>query len=307
MSERTDPLVSVVIPTFNQAGFLDEALRSVTGQTFQNWEAIVLNNFSTDNTVSIVEQIRDPRIRILDFANGGVIAKSRNKGIQLSAGKYVAFLDSDDVWEPNKLARSIELLEKGSDLVCHAERWFGGGMRDRVVKYGPESRADYTSLLVEGNCISTSTVVMRRETLVSLGGFSERKDFVTTEDYDLWLRTSRSGFRVSFTDEVLGSFRRHTSSASSSTLRHLAAELAVLENHFQSVDTNLRMQYRRRKGLAYYTAARAFTRHHNFREGFVMFVKAIALSPRRVRCWVGLSVHLFVSIQFLTKKLNRHA
>jgi teichuronic acid biosynthesis glycosyltransferase TuaG len=297
-------LVSIVIPTFNQAEFLKEALGSVINQTHRAWEAIVINNFSTDTTIEVLNQFNDARISRLDFANDGVIARSRNKGIELAKGEYVAFLDSDDLWEPTKLTRSLDALSSGADVVCHAERWFGGGERERVVRYGPEYRAEYESLLINGNCISTSATVIRRSVLADLGGFQEREDFITTEDYDLWLRTARSGYKIVFTEEVLGSFRRHSTSASSSTIRHLQAELAVLEEHFRSSTPAICSHHEERIGLAHYTAARSFTRSSKFLSGFKMFLNSLRCSPWRWRYWAGLVIHISRSPVMILKRVK---
>ena len=118
MNERiTAPLVSIVIPTYNHAPLLHRAIESIRAQTFTHWKAIIVNNFSTDDTVSVVESFSDNRIQLIDFANNGVIAASRNKGIELADGTYVAFLDSDDTWFPEKLEMCVGVLEKGADLV----------------------------------------------------------------------------------------------------------------------------------------------------------------------------------------------
>lgn len=287
----TAGLVSIVIPTYNQAGFLREALESVKNQTYSDWEAIVVNNFSTDNTEDVVTRIGDSRIRLSTFANDGVIARSRNLAISLSRGEFVAFLDSDDLWESTKLAKAVEVLSSGADLVCHAERWFGAGERDRIVRYGPTERATYESLLFHGNCISTSATVMRRRTLEQLGGFRDNPEFITTEDYDLWLRVAKSGLKMAFVDDVLGSFRRHKASASSATIRHLHAELSVLNDHFQSFPSGSRTRQNRRIAFAYYSAGRAFTRERSTQQGIAMFVKALKLHPLSPRAWVGLAIH----------------
>lgn len=285
-------VVSVVIPTFNQADYLSEALACVRQQTHSNWEAIVINNYSTDHTVSVVNSLKDHRIRLINFANDGIIARSRNLGIGESRGEFIAFLDSDDLWEDQKLERCIGILGHGADLVCHAERWFGGESRDRIVKYGPSERATYEALLTKGNCISTSATVVRHEVIDALGGFRDRSDFVTTEDYDLWLRIAQHGYRIDFIEDTLGSFRRHASSASSSTLRHLHAELAVLSDHFMNAPDRLRINEKQRRAFAYYAAARGFSKSSHVTNSFRMFGMAIRLNPTSARTWIGLFVHL---------------
>ncbi len=97
----TGTLVSVVIPTYNHARFLGRALQSVMDQTYKNWEVIIIDNHSQDNTDEIVEAFKDPRITLLKIHNNGVIAASRNMGIRAAKGEWIAFLDSDDHWYPN--------------------------------------------------------------------------------------------------------------------------------------------------------------------------------------------------------------
>ncbi len=300
--QNSQELVSIVVPTFNQADFLAEALASVIAQTHTSWEAIVVNNFSTDHTVDVVNQIGDSRIALVNFANEGVIASSRNLGISKARGKYVAFLDSDDTWEPSKLTKSIGVLSSGADLVCHAERWFGGGSRERIVRYGPEPRASYDSLLLKGNCISTSAVVVRRSVLDQLNGFRTDPRFITTEDYDLWLRIAQDGFTISFITEVLGSFRRHQTSASSSTARHLLAELAVVNDHFASERNFGPTIVKHRHALAHYTAARSYSKSSKFVDALGSFLTSLRLNPGRPRTWAGLLVHLASPIRKRKKR-----
>ena len=95
-SEQNIPAVSIVIPTYNHAEYLEQALNSVAKQTFNNWEAIIVNNFSDDATLQIIEQFNEPRFKVINFRNHGVIAASRNEGIRNSLAPVIAFLDSDD-------------------------------------------------------------------------------------------------------------------------------------------------------------------------------------------------------------------
>lgn len=226
------PVVSVVIPTYNHAQFLRKALDSICNQTFTDWEAIVVNNYSEDDTEAVVASFVDPRIRLETFRNNGIIAASRNLGIKLSRGEYIAFLDSDDSWHPEKLARSKAVLDEGNDLVCHGEIWMKNGREFRQVDYGPVERSNYQSLLFGRNCISTSAVTVRKTCLEKVGCFSEDAAFAMVEDYDLWLKLSKAEFRFAFIDEMLGVFNIHKANNSRAVVRQMHAELAVLEKHF---------------------------------------------------------------------------
>lgn len=273
----SSPLVSVVIPTYNHAQFLRAAIQSVINQTFADWEAVVVNNYSEDDTVQIVASFNDPRIRLVNFRNHGVIAASRNHGIGLATGKMIAFLDSDDVWYPEKLQRCMDALGEQADVVCHAEAWVKENAPPRVVMYGPQSRTRYLSLLYDGNCLSTSAIVVRKSALDKAGGFSEDPQIVTAEDYELWLRLAKEGCSFVLIEKVLGEYRLHGGNQSKAVMRNLGAELAVLQKHFSEIRddgiaTRLKMQ--RRLALAYYTAARGMQAEGDHINGMKLLLRS---------------------------------
>lgn len=251
---KQEPVISVVIPTYNHARFLRKALDSVCRQTFTDWEAIVVNNYSEDDTEDVVASFADPRIRLENFRNHGVIAASRNLGIKLSQGGYVAFLDSDDSWHPEKLARVIMALDDGYGLVCHGEIWMKDDVEFKRVNYGPAEKSKYRSLLFERNCISTSAVTVRKGCLEKVGGFSEEPAFAMVEDYELWMKLARAGYRFAFIDEMLGIFNLHAANSSRAVFRQMNAELAVLEKHFSQLESwplGDRLRRLRRLGRVY--------------------------------------------------------
>ena len=250
---NNSPLVSIVIPTYNHAPMLQRALATVIEQTYQNWNAIVVNNYSTDNTLEVVAQFNDPRIQCVNFRNNGVIGASRNEGIALATGKYVAFLDSDDTWFTGKLEQCVEVLESGSDLVCHAEYWIDESGKSRLVAYGPSEAATHHNLIYKGNRISTSATVVRATLLKEVNGFDISPELISTEDYDLWIRLAAKSNKFAFIDEPLGEYHRHDKNVSANIEKHLASELALLAKHF-SANTRFEnmIARRRRKALAYY-------------------------------------------------------
>lgn len=248
------PAVSVVIPTYNHALFLRNAIQSVCDQSFDDWEMIIVNNYSNDDTESVINSFNDTRIRHELFKNNGVIASSRNYGIELSRGEFIAFLDSDDIWYGDKLERSVSALKQGYDLICHAENWMRAGSVVRTVQYGPTEMAIYRTLLYSRNCLSTSAITVRKRCLKEVGGFSEDAAFITAEDYDLWLRLSRSGVTFHFLEDVLGEYTLHDSNSSNMILRQMRAELSVLKKHFDEIDHPFftdRLRYLRRVSRTY--------------------------------------------------------
>ena len=281
------PRVSVVIPSYNHAQFLGAALASVRAQTMGDWEAIVINNFSTDDTEAVVTGVGDNRIRLVNFANHGVIAASRNYGIALATGEFVAFLDSDDTWKPGKLEKCLTRLAEGCELVCHGERWVreDGGSRDVI--YGPESRATFDALLFEGNCISTSAVVLRREWLARVGGFDEDPELVTAEDYHLWLKLAQAGVRIGFVPDILGDYRIHAGNQSRAALRNMRATQAVFEKALATLPGPLpfaiNVKTWRRRAILDYSGARGLQDNGQHWSAWPWFVRAILrwpLSPK---------------------------
>jgi glycosyltransferase involved in cell wall biosynthesis len=190
MSDVT-ALVSVVIPNYNRAADLRRALTAVIGQTWRRWEALVVDNHSTDNVAQVIGSFQEPRIRMLSVHNHGVIALSRNVGVANAAGSYVAFLDSDDWWAPRKLELSVRALDSGADIVYHdlyLARSARSGWRPRRARTRPLSAPAFRCLLERGNVLTNSSVVVRRRLLLEIGGLSEDPELTSWEDYECWLR-----------------------------------------------------------------------------------------------------------------------
>lgn len=213
-----EPLVSVVIPTFNRARDLERALKSVLAQTCPRWEALVVDNHSSDNTDEVVKAFGDPRIRLLKIHNNGVIAASRNLGIRHALGEYIAFLDSDDWWLPRKLEESLKYLDQGSDVVYHdlfmvyraGQRIFWRKVRARALGVPA-----FQDLLVNGNALITSSVVARKSILLEIGGLSEDTALISWEDYDAWLRAARITDKFRKLSKPLGYYWRGGGNVSS--------------------------------------------------------------------------------------------
>ncbi len=185
---RKSPRVSVIIPTYNRSWCLSEAIDSVLSQTFQNMELIVVDDGSTDETPALLSRYGD-HLRVLCQSNRGVSA-ARNGGIQTARGNLIAFLDSDDTWQPGKLARQVDFFDTHPDaMICQTEEtWIRRGVR-----VNPKRRhRKLSGWIFEASLalclVSPSAVMMRRELLEGMGGFDE--SLPACEDYDLWLRVS---------------------------------------------------------------------------------------------------------------------
>ena len=214
------PLVSVVIPTYNMEHHIAETLISVLSQTLESWEAIVVDDCSTDSTAQIVNDFveQDSRIRYLRLPeNSNLPAVPRNYGIQQAQGKYVALLDHDDIWSVHKLERQSQVLEADETIaMVHSPFWV---MRNGRSFWGlfylrsPQQSSSPVSKLKKSNVIQCSSVVIKKDVVQELGGFNESFEFRAVEDYHLWFRVSQH-HRIVFISEIHGVYRHHKSSTS---------------------------------------------------------------------------------------------
>lgn len=187
MNEK-NPFVSIIIPTYNRGWVIKEAIDSVLEQTYKNVELLVVDDESTDNTTEILNAYGKD-IQVLTQKNKGVSA-ARNRGISEAKGELIAFLDSDDLWLPKKLAVQVDFFQSNPEaLICQTEEiWIRNGKR-----VNPKKKHKKYSGMIFNQClplciVSPSAVMMRRSLLKKVGLFDEH--LPACEDYDLWLRVS---------------------------------------------------------------------------------------------------------------------
>jgi glycosyltransferase involved in cell wall biosynthesis len=188
-------MVSVIIPTFNRADFLAEAIDSVLAQTAKDFELIVVDDGSTDRTRGLIANYEN-RVRYFFQPNAGAAA-ARNLGIRRAAGELIAFLDSDDLWLPSKLSRQIEWMAAHPEIkLCYTDEiWIRRGVRVNQKKIHAKSGGWIYPLCLPRCIISPSSALMRRELFEAVGLFDQQ--LPVCEDYDFWLRVA-SRFEVGF-------------------------------------------------------------------------------------------------------------
>jgi glycosyltransferase involved in cell wall biosynthesis len=184
--------VSVIIPTYNRSSFLIQAVESVLDQSFRNFELLIIDDGSIDETKDILKRFGE-RINYIYQEHKGV-SKARNLGIKLSKGRFISFLDSDDLWKKEKLARQIEVFNQNKELmICYTnEIWIRKG---RFVN--PKKKHQKYSGWIFDKClplciVSLSSAMIKREVFDEIGLFDEK--LLACEDYDFWLRASRRYF-----------------------------------------------------------------------------------------------------------------
>ena len=196
--------VSVVMPSYNCELYIEKAIRSVMAQTHQNLELLVIDDGSTDGSCSIVEELAacDPRVKLFKNATNMGTARTRNRGLELSRGDFVAFLDSDDTWHPEKLQVQIsQIIQSGAEVSYTAYNIIDEHDKIKSVYNVPASIV-YEELLKE-NMIGCSTVLIKRS---AVDKFRFRTDFYH-EDYCLWLELTRKGHKFVGSTEPLVDWR----------------------------------------------------------------------------------------------------
>jgi glycosyltransferase involved in cell wall biosynthesis len=210
----TNPTVSVIIPAYNVASYIAETLESVLAQTYRDFETIVINDGSTDDTEARIAPFR-PRINYIHKKNGGVHS-ARNAGLRASRGRYIAFLDGDDMWMPRYLEALLGMLENDPKISAvypnaylFGSPHFTGKLHQELF---PVSEPVTFERVLKRECFIFCSVLLRRSVLDEVGGFDEGLREQGAEDLDLWLRILQCGYRFQFTTEPLVKYRwRHDS------------------------------------------------------------------------------------------------
>jgi glycosyltransferase involved in cell wall biosynthesis len=207
-----DPLISVILPTFNRLEFLRAAVTSVFEQTFARWELVIADDGSAEETRVYLRELSDPRVRVLLRPASGNPAATRNAAIRAARGAYLAFLDSDDLWLPDKLETQVRLMQRQPERrwsYTRASRIDRAGRslsEPRLQAWLPFDGDIVEPLLRLDALIATATVMADRALVVEAGAFDEKQMFA--EDYDLWLRLALRS-QVSVVDAPLTCLRVH--------------------------------------------------------------------------------------------------
>jgi len=239
MKIETSPLISVVIPTYNHAEFLKVAITSVLEQTYKNFEVIIVDNNSNDHTNEVVYRFNDDRIHLYKINNNGIIAVSRNLGVDHAKGDWIAYLDSDDYWYPTRLQCLVDSMnnDPNYDILSTDEYKYNklSGKKTKLI-YGPLKGQKYRSLLLFGNRLSPSASLVRKEFLLKNDvRFNESHNFVTVEDYDYWLQLALLNARFKFIHSFEGEYLVHGGNSSGQMVLHKSNLLSLLKHHIFNV------------------------------------------------------------------------
>ncbi len=188
-----DIFFSIIVPTFNRVKKLKIAINSVIKQTYQNWELIIVDNKSTDNTKHLVNSYNNKKIFFYEIDNQGVIAKSRNFGIEKSFGEYLCFLDSDDWWDKDKL-KFVNLAAQQRYSFIYHNHYVSSPKRlisKRNIKNKSLTNPVFNNFIDHGQPFATSSVTVKKDIFEKIGFFDSDRKYIAWEDFDAWIRLSQ--------------------------------------------------------------------------------------------------------------------
>jgi glycosyltransferase involved in cell wall biosynthesis len=282
MTHSATSRVSVIIPSYNAAEYLPHAIDSVIAQTYPNWEIVVVDDGSADNTRQIVEAYKlwlQDRLHYMRQSNQGV-ATARNAGMRSARGEFIALLDADDVWLPHRLERGVELLDADPEAgLVHARvaRVDAGGSVIGQLKVEPK----YLSGRIAHNIytrrahIICPTVMFRKRCLEAAGWFDETMR--ATEDRDLWFRIALH-YKIAYIDEILAYYRLSPSSMSTDLDRLLTGQLYFVAKHHQS-GACTRMDQCQALGNIYRELGDTLFRVGTLSEAIASYLRAVGYNP----------------------------
>jgi len=232
-----NPIVSVIIPVYNGERYLAETLESVIAQTEVNWELIAVNDGSTDTSLEILEGYAKKipeRIKVITVENGGV-SEARNTAVAAACGTYIAFVDQDDLWAPQKLQLQIKMFSRNKNLgISFTNETLvdedGNTNHENVLKFGRDNRGNVFEHLIFDNFIPISSVMLKKELFVKIGGFDPC--FSLAEDYDFLLKVTREA-PVDYIDEPLLLYRVHGASGTYTKIDQITAEAFSIIDHWK--------------------------------------------------------------------------
>ena len=286
------PKISVIIPTYNREDFISETIQSVLDQTYKDFEIIVVDDGSKDNTKSFLEKFGS-KIKLIEQKNQERAA-SRNNGVKASCGEYLAFVDSDDVWISNKLEKQLEILENNKETILTYGKSFRINQASKPLKVAQRQLAGYSGNVFEKllfrNFIVSATPMVRREYFERTSGFETK--YVPYEDWELWVRLSLLG-KFFFVNKPLAYYRIHPEQSLKTTTAQKIEEVTtlLLEDSFRlkSIPENIK---RKSLGLANLRFCYWYLRSYEIKTANEKIKKAMEYYPNFLfdPRWYGLNV-----------------
>ncbi len=220
-------LVSIITPSYNCEKYIAETINSVLSQTYENWEMLIVDDCSTDNSIIIIEKFtrKDNRIKLSKNTNHLGISETRNKAIRMAKGKYIAFLDSDDLWLPQKLEKHITLMNQNNVALTYSAYEIINELGDKKGRFNPPKELTYTDLLKTCS-IGCSTAIYNTHIIGNVYMPKIKK----RQDYGLWLTIAKKGYLIKGLPSTLVKYRVHNKSISSNKINTFRYQWEIYRN-----------------------------------------------------------------------------
>lgn len=290
---NTSSLVSIILPTYNCANFLPDSIRSILLQTYGSYEIVVVDDGSTDNTKEVLDTFMG-KIKYISLEQNKGLPTARNIGIQSAQGKYIAFIDADDLWSPEKLQTDIEYFQMYPEVGMVYSRHVNVDEKGKFINRGTKRQLPsgniFIQLFSEQNFITTSTVVVKKEVFETTGLFDEQ--FFNCQDWDMWLRIAFY-FKVAGINKFLVKYRHNPNSLSKNYQRVLKHQKMVIDKiytAFKDKENGISEKlYKKRLALHYAKVGRYYLRagdKNHAHENFRLSLKYNLLNIRTIRYYL---------------------
>lgn len=290
-----NPFISVIIPNYNYGHFIKNCLKSILAQALTDYEVIVIDDGSTDNSREVVESMMpefDGKLRYY-FQNNQGVAVARNTGLDLANGKYIAFLDADDIWHDHALQALVERMISDPNLgLVYGNAEFRSAATGKPMgrrfykgsKHIPYHGNCLDKLVIYGDFIVTSACISKKQILIEEGRFDER--FKVGEDYDMWMRISGK-YPIGYIDQVLCERSRHEKSTSRNYFAGAKARYLILKKilglYPELNSTIPEKEISRIKYVLYYELGRQYILNSRPKRGRALFAYALSISVNPFR------------------------
>ena len=301
--------LSVIIASYNHQDYIAETLRSLEEQTFQDFEIVIVDDGSTDKTVEVARSVQS-RAQILTQKNQGVVA-ARNRGVSLAKGRYICFVDSDDVVLPERFAKQVALLDGDAELgLVFADALIIDSQGEKIGKFSnvyPVVPGDVAQMLAMHYCFTPMITVMVRTDVLRKTGPFEKPGPIS--DYMKWIEIAHIS-RVHYDPEPLGCWRRHQASTSKQAykVKSYAKTRAALKRILQkypTLEAEIGKKIIKRYSRSYFLTAFWLAADGNVRRARKYYCKAVKLYPRSLENWGGLILTCFPA-RNLVARLHRY-
>jgi len=286
------PIVSIIVPTYNRSNLVVRAIKSVLAQSFADFEVIVVDDASTDDTQQRIAELKDPRIKIIRHEKNKGAPAARNSGIKASQGEYIGFLDDDDEWLPDKLEKQLQLFEtSGNEAgLIYSGFYFVSDRNNRILSnITPNKKGNLYSDLLRRNILGSPTPLIKRYCFDKVGLFDET--LPSCQDWDMWIRISKF-YKFDFVSDALSKVYVHGKQISLDLNAKIEAREKLIDKYLNDLArTPTALSYLlKRLGVLHCISG-------NSKKGLKYFISSLKLLPFQRDCYM----HIIFSI-FATKR-----